>query len=116
MALRNLDAEIVHVMSASAALITIEQFQPDLVLLDIGLPDMDGWHLLEALRQEPRLQSEAPAILVMTAYGDPANRLIGKLQGVDGYLIKPCSIHEVRHAVAESLHLLDTAELTDPCA
>ena len=86
------------------------------MLLDIGLPDMDGWHLLEALRQEPRLQSEAPAILVMTAYGDPANRLIGKLQGVDGYLIKPCSIHEVRHAVAESLHLLDTAELTDPLA
>lgn len=115
-ALRNLDAEIVHVMSASAALITIEQFHPDLVLLDIGLPDMDGWHLLETLRQEPCLQSEAPAIVVMTAYGDPANRLIGKLQGVDGYVIKPCSIHEVRHAVAEALHLLDTAELTDPRA
>lgn len=116
-ALRSLDAEICHVLLASAALTVIEQFRPDLVLLDIGLPDMDGWHLLELLREGPCLKGAAePAIVVMTAYGDAANRLIGKLQGVDGYLVKPCSLNEIRGAVAEALHLFDTAELTDPRA
>lgn len=115
-ALRRLDAELCHVLSAKAALRVIERFRPDLVLLDIGLPDMDGWHLLEALRQDPTLSTDAPAIVVMTAHGDAANRLIGKLQGVDGYLIKPCSMREIRAAVADALHLLDTASLTDPRA
>lgn len=116
-ALRSLDAEIRHVLLASAALTAIEEFRPDLVLLDIGLPDMDGWHLLELLREKPRLKAAGePAIVVMTAYGDAANRLIGKLQGVDGYLVKPCSPHDIRGAVAEALHLFDTAELTDPRA
>lgn len=115
-ALRHLDADIYHVSYASDALSALEQFRPDLVLLDIGLPDMDGWHLLDQLRQEPALNDKAHAIVVMTAYGDAANRLIGKLQGVDGYLTKPCTMHEIRAAVADALQFLDTANLSDPRA
>ena len=112
-ALRHLDAELYHVVYASDALSAIERFRPDIVLLDIGLPDMDGWHLLDQLRQEPALSDKAHAILVVTAYGDAANRLIGKLQGVDGYLTKPCTMQEIRAAVTAALQLLDTAGLSD---
>lgn len=112
-ALRHLDAELYHVVYASDALSAIERFRPDIVLLDIGLPDMDGWHLLDQLRQEPALSDKAHAILVVTAYGDAANRLIGKLQGVDGYLTKPCTMQEIRAAVTDALQLLDTAGLSD---
>ena len=90
--------------------------RPDLVLLDIGLPDMDGWHLLEALREQPTLTDKEPLVLVMTAYADAANRLIGKLQRVDGYLTKPCTVQEIRSAVVSVLQLLDTANLSDPRA
>lgn len=116
LALRHLNADIQHVEYASDALSAIERFQPDLVLLDIGLPDMDGWHLLEALREQPTLTDKEPLVLVMTAYADAANRLIGKLQRVDGYLTKPCTVQEIRLAVVSVLQLLDTANLSDPRA
>jgi CheY-like chemotaxis protein len=62
--------------------------QPDLVLLDIGLPDMTGWRVLDAIHELPD-QERCPAVIMITAYGDPANRVMGKLQGVNAYLTKP---------------------------
>ena len=45
-----------------------------------------------------------PFIVVMTAYGDPANRLMGKLQGVDSYLIKPFTPDEIERTVRQVLY------------
>lgn len=74
---------------------------PDIILLDIGLPDKSGWKLLDAIRDlEAR---ERPLVVVITAHGDPANRLMGKLQGVHGYLIKPFTTDEVEHIVTRVL-------------
>jgi DNA-binding response OmpR family regulator len=44
-----------------------------------------------------------PAVVIISAYGDPANRLMGKLQGVDGYLIKPFTRGEIESVVLEAL-------------
>ncbi len=46
-----------------------------------------------------------PAYVVITAYGDPANRLMGKLQGVDGYLLKPFKLADIENAVMSVLRL-----------
>jgi len=44
-----------------------------------------------------------PAIIVITAYGDPANRLVGKLQGIYDYLIKPFTPDEIEREVRKAL-------------
>lgn len=83
------------------ALAMFDQLNPDVVLLDIGLPDMTGWKLLEAVKA--KRQDDMPIIIVITAYGDPANRLVGKLQGVYDYLIKPFTADEVERVVEKAL-------------
>src|SRR5512145_2230567 len=52
---------------------------PDLVLLDLALPDMPGWKVLDTIKEQQRGEP-LPAIIVISAYGDAANRLMGKLQ------------------------------------
>jgi DNA-binding response OmpR family regulator len=84
------------------ALETYKEVQPDLVLLDIGLPDMTGWKVLDAIKESKSI-FKRPSVIVMTAYGDPANRLMGKLQGVDEYLIKPFTPEEIEHVVRQVL-------------
>src|SRR5262249_19256480 len=78
----------------SRALTLYQKIRPDLVLLDIGLPDMNGWRVLDEIK-EARGEKSRPAIVVITAYGDPANRLMGKLQGVDNYLMKPFTAEDL---------------------
>jgi DNA-binding response OmpR family regulator len=81
--------------------------KPDLVLLDIGLPDMSGWRVLDAIK-EARDVAGRPYIVVISAFGDPANRLMGKLQGVSSYLVKPFTPRDVQQLVG-SLFDLDIA-------
>ncbi len=57
---------------------------PDLVLLDIGLPEMDGWTVLERIRD----MSDVP-VLVLTAHGQEADKVRGLRGGADDYLTKP---------------------------
>ncbi len=76
--------------------------QPDLVLLDIRLPDMNGWAVLDAIRETKSVLSR-PAIIVISPYGDPANRLAAKIRDVDGYLVKPFSAETVKNTVLQAL-------------
>src|SRR5258708_9378580 len=84
------------------ALERYNEIRPDIVMLDIALPDMTGWKVLDAIKESKAI-FRSPKIIVMTAYGDPANRLMGKLQGVDKYLIKPFTPAEVVKLIREVL-------------
>ena len=66
------------------ALRAAEEFIPDLVILDLGLPDIDGVEVGKRLRQE----SDVP-ILILTARGDLEDRVGGLDAGADDYLVKP---------------------------
>ncbi|TBL72656.1 response regulator transcription factor [Paenibacillus thalictri] len=72
------------------ALNLFEQWKPSLVLLDIMLPDMDGWSILEYIRQK----SSCPVIM-LTALGNINNRLSGLNKGADDYICKPFIGEEV---------------------
>jgi DNA-binding response OmpR family regulator len=63
---------------------------PDVVLLDLGLPDIDGVDICRRLRQ----QSEA-AIIVVTARGEEADRVLALDEGADDYLVKPFGLAEL---------------------
>ncbi len=64
--------------------------QPDLVLLDIMLPTMDGWEICQTLRRE----SNTP-IIMLTAKGDETERISGLEMGADDYITKPFSPKEL---------------------
>jgi DNA-binding response OmpR family regulator len=101
----NIDSH--HESHGEKGLQTYKKLTPDLVLLDIALPDMQGWKLLDRIREyvESKSSREMPKIIVISAYGDPANRLMGKLQDIAQYLIKPFTPDEVEAVVAGVLGL-----------
>jgi CheY-like chemotaxis protein len=87
-----------------SALRRYEQLRPDVVLLDIALPDTSGWRILETIKEMQNVTTTLPIIIVITAYGDAANRLVGKLQNVHNYLVKPFTADEVAAVVTDALN------------
>lgn len=80
--------DIIHAENGRSALDYLEMYTPDVMILDIGMPDMSGWSVLEFIKQ--RHHAPSFPIIMLTAYDDPANKLIGKLQSrVYAYLTKP---------------------------
>ncbi|MEX0664617.1 MAG: response regulator transcription factor [Acidimicrobiia bacterium] len=63
---------------------------PAVILLDLGLPDMDGFDLCRALRQT----TDAP-VIVVTARGDEVDRVVGLELGADDYVVKPFGLREL---------------------
>lgn len=77
----------------TAGLQRSREFQPDLVLLDLMLPGMDGWEVFRRLKKE-RETAHTPVIM-LTARGDEADRVLGLELGADDYITKPFSLREV---------------------
>jgi PAS domain S-box-containing protein len=79
------EAHSVH--SAVAALDEVSSFKPDVVLLDIGLPVMDGYEVAQRLRA--RIPIEQMRIVALSGYGQQADRERAAQAGFDDYLVKP---------------------------
>ncbi len=102
--LERLNLRVFHETHGNRALEVYDAEHPDLVLLDIALPDTTGWQVLQAIQAKP-FEGKTPLIIVITAYGDPANRLMGKLQDIQGYLIKPLKPDEIEKVVLKVLDI-----------
>jgi two-component system response regulator MprA len=72
------------------ALVVAAEFVPDVVILDLGLPDLDGVEVCRRLRAE----SDVP-ILILTARGELGDRVVGLDSGADDYLVKPFERQEL---------------------
>ena len=70
--------------SGSEAIQSLRDDPPDLVILDIMLPGMDGWEITRQIRNESALP-----IIMLTARGDPIDRVVGLELGADDYVVKP---------------------------
>jgi DNA-binding response OmpR family regulator len=75
--------------------------QPDLILLDLGLPDSDGQTLSVWLRSEPALENIP--IIVLTAWPEEVARHTVQAYGLDGYLCKPISLAELVQIIDATL-------------
>jgi CheY-like chemotaxis protein/two-component sensor histidine kinase len=73
--------------SGQAALSAVEEYQPNIVILDIGLPEMDGYEIARRLRQRPQLANMW--LIAMTGYGTDSDRQRSKEAGFDHHLVKP---------------------------
>jgi len=82
--------------------LTIEH-QPDLILLDVMMPEMDGYAVCKAIRVNPQL-AEIP-ILLLTALNDKESRLQGLESGADDFITKPFDRLELRSRVRSILRL-----------
>jgi two-component system alkaline phosphatase synthesis response regulator PhoP len=86
------------------ALAAARRARPDLIVLDLGLPDLDGLDVTRALRKE----STVP-IIMLTARGDESDKLVGLELGADDYLTKPFSPKELVARVRAVLRRTETA-------
>ena len=85
-----------HVTSASdgsSALTLVESEVPDLILLDIEMPGMDGLHFCTALRQNPRFRSIP--VIFMSVRSDLTDKLAAYEAGADDYMVKPFEPREL---------------------
>jgi len=92
---------LLEAADGEAALRTVESEKPDLVLLDIQLPDMNGIEVIKRLRQMPEFRSNP--IIAVTAYAMKGDKEIAIEAGCDAYLAKPFSIYELRRVVDDTL-------------
>ena len=87
--------------SGREALAAIRQDRPDLVLLDIMLPDVSGYQIVQELRADPSLRDVR--VLMMTARGSVMERRKGLALGADGFIAKPFELAELRAEMARVL-------------
>ena len=84
------DFEVALATDGEAALKAFEAFEPDLMLLDIMLPRLDGWQVVREIRK----RSQCPVIM-LTAKGEVFDRVLGLDLGADDYVVKPFEAKEV---------------------
>jgi CheY-like chemotaxis protein len=90
--------ETASVYSAADALTHATEFKPDVVLLDIGLPGMNGYEVAQKMRELPGLRNVR--LVAVTGYGRSDDRLRAREAGFDEHLTKPVEMAVLDQALA----------------
>ncbi|MEH1788159.1 MAG: response regulator [Nostoc sp.] len=85
--------EVQSLSEGSTFFSTIEKFEPDLMLLDLKLPDIDGYSLLKQVQQKPDL-SKIP-IIVVSAFAFKADQELAMSLGARSYFVKPLKLKDL---------------------
>lgn len=96
--LRVLGAEVSLVHSGRAALHAVESFRPDIVLLDIGLPGMDGYEVARRIRANRA--NRGIMLIALTGWGQEEDRQRSAAAGFNHHLVKPADIDQLRHLLS----------------
>ena len=90
-----------RVASGAEALPRIRDTRPNLVLLDVMLPEVSGYEICESIRTDPALSGVK--VLMMTARGSAVERRKGLALGADGFITKPFELTDLRAEVRRLL-------------
>jgi len=101
--LSSLPLEVVNASTGAEAIEFLTREIPDLILLDIKLPDMNGWQVLDKFKNDERFSRSH--IIILTSHKEPIHRIIGFLQPIAMYLRKPFEPNELRTKVEQLLNL-----------
>ena len=96
------DWDVASAATGVEALSQVEKFKPDLVLLDIMMPEMDGIEVVRRLRADPRYADQK--VVILSALSDPETRQRAREAGIQDYWTKPISPDELREGL---LRILD---------
>ena len=97
--------EVSHAADGGKAVEMAKEIQPDLVLLDIMLPVMDGWQVCRELRKTMKMP-----IIMLTAKGETEDKVSGLEMGADDYIVKP---FEMKELMARINAVLRRSEIPD---
>ena len=112
--LRELGRPVRAALDALTALEDIAVDPPALVILDIGLPGMDGWELLRRIRLDS--QNSRLPVLVLTAHAQEEYRLEADRRGADAFMTKPFEPDDLRAAASHLIGARTEAEPACPAA
>ncbi|MEX0875771.1 MAG: response regulator transcription factor [Actinomycetota bacterium] len=90
MALERDGQDVVHAMTAAEGLEFVDEWGPDVIILDLMLPDMSGFDVARRVRED----SDVP-IVMLTAKGQDSDKVTGLDIGADDYIVKPFSVSEL---------------------
>lgn len=74
---------------------TAQQWRPDIILLDIGLPGLDGYEVARRIRSAPELDLRKARLIALTGYGRETDIDLAREAGFDAHLVKPCEFNEL---------------------
>ena len=94
----------------ATALDVIGRLRPDLVVLDLMMPGIDGLEVLRRVRERPASRT---AVILLTAKGEESDRIIGLRLGADDYVVKPFSPAELVARVDAVLRRIDTVPVLE---
>lgn len=100
-ALKPLGCEILEAIDGESAVAAAREHRPDVIILDVVMPRMDGFAVLDALRHDEATRDIA--ILMVTTAGTSADVKHGADEGADGYIVKPFNHAELRAKVSQLL-------------
>jgi two-component system phosphate regulon response regulator PhoB len=91
--LRGAGFEVASAATGAAGLAAVIRDKPDVVVLDLMLPDQSGYEVCKQIRADPAVGD--PGVLMLTAKGEPEDRILGLEVGADDYVVKPFVVREV---------------------
>ncbi len=100
--LDQLNMNITTVANGTDAIAALVDDTPDLLILDVGLPDMSGWDVLEFVRGHSKLLDTS--VLMLTALSDADMVRKAADKGADAYLLKPFRPDDLRRAAMNAVH------------
>lgn len=101
--------EVVAAYDGLEALQRLQEEKPDLVLLDVMMPEMDGWAVLERIRSNP--ETENLPVIMLTALAQDTDIERGTLLGCDVYITKPFEPRDLVNAVRRMLEGMEEERL-----
>ncbi len=96
------DYEVILLPSGDQLQRLLQAFHPDLIMLDVRMPGMNGFDLCRSIRSMPAYQT-VPVVL-LSALREEKNRRSGIEAGADFYITKPFDVPELRHLISKTLH------------
>jgi two-component system OmpR family response regulator len=109
---------VAHVSIAntgSAALELSAADPPDVVLLDIGLPDLNGWEVARWMREQAKGKCKRPFLIAITGFGSEADRRQSAAAGVDLHLVKPADPEVLIGVLRRFARIITPGRLTTVC-
>ncbi|MDG3007162.1 PAS domain S-box protein [Paludisphaera mucosa] len=97
--LRILGGEVRTAHDGLEAVATAEAFRPDVILMDVGMPRLNGYDATRRIREAP--WGRAMVVIALTGWGQQSDRLLSREAGCDGHLVKPVDFPDLEKLLAE---------------